>query len=397
MRSERSGIIPAVVGIVVALTLASPVRGQVAADSSGNAPPAVGGGVYDRPFLTNLLGRTAIGGYVEAQTRWEQVDGVRDGLGFQLKRWNIFTATQVNDFVRIGAELEFEELGEEITLEYAAIDIMVHPAATLRAGAILSPLGRFNLSHDSPRNEFTDRPIVSTDIVGTALTEPGIGVLGSFGLGEVGRMTYEAYAVNGFHDGLLNLSSEGVRLPAGKKNFEDNNSSPAAVGRLAWSPSFGYEVAISGHRGAWNIFEIDGEQVEDRLDLTLLAIDGEAVLGGVTFSGEAVRASIELPPTLGGVFASRQHGLYAQAVKEFGSGWVQTMPGSFFEIGARFDAVDFDLDETGDSRKRMTLGLNFRPSRDVAVKLDYVRGRTRDRFNTAGEEAGVLFSIASYF
>ena len=402
MRRGCPGRLPEGAGFIVsflaASLLASPLAAQVtAADSTSRAPTDVGGAAYDRPFLTNLLGRTAIGGYVEAQTRWEQVDGVRDGLGFQLKRWNLFTATQVNDFVRIGAELEIEELGEGIILEYAAIDITVHPALTVRAGAILPPLGRFNLSHDSPRNEFTDRPIVSTDIVGTALTEPGIGVLGSLGVGRAGRLTYEAYAVNGFHDGLLNQSREGVRVPAGKKNFEDNNSSPAAVGRLGWIPSFGYEVAVSGHHGAWNRFVIDGEQVEDRLDLTLLAIDGEATVGGVTLSGEAVRASIDLPPTLPGIFATRQHGLYLQAVKEFGSGWVRTMPDSFFEVGARFDAVDFDLDETGDSRKRVTLGLNFRPSRDVVLKLDYIRGRTRDRFNTAGEEAGILFSIASYF
>lgn len=398
MKAKGPKILSLALALIVAITLpAVPLSAQEANDTSSAVPDAAGMGVYDRPFLTNLLGRTAIGGYVEAQTRWEQVDGVREGLGFELKRWNLFTSTQVNDFVRIGAELEIEELGEEITLEYAAIDITVHPAVTIRAGAILSPLGRFNLSHDSPRNEFTDRPIVSTDIVGTALTEPGIGILGGFGIGRAGRMTYEAYAVNGFHDGLLNLSTEGVRVPAGKKNFADNNSSPAAVGRLGWSPAFGYEVAISGHRGAWNQFRVDGEMVEDRLDLTLLAIDAEGEIGGIVFSGEAVRASIDLPPTLDGMFAARQHGLYAQAVKEFGRGWVRTMPGSFFEIGTRFDAVDFDLDETGDSRKRITLGLNFRPSRDVALKFDYIRGRTRDRFNTAGEEAGLLFSIASYF
>src|SRR5690606_17627356 len=189
--------------------------------------PFVEGGVYDKPYLTSLLGRTAVGGYAEAHARWEQVDGVRDGLGFELTRWNIFTATQVNDIVRIAAELEFEELGEEITLEFAAIDVAIHPSLTLRAGAILSPIGRFNLTHDSPRNEFADRPFVSTDIIGTALTEPGLGALGVIGLGGPARITYEVYAVNGFHDGLINDSPEGTRIPIGKRNANDNNNSPA--------------------------------------------------------------------------------------------------------------------------------------------------------------------------
>jgi hypothetical protein len=382
---------------VVALTAAPTTGLAQVVDSTVAGPPSVPGGVYDKPYLTNLLGRTALGGYAETQARWEQVDGVRDGLGFQLKRWNLFTATRVNDFVRIGAELEVEELGEEITLEYAAIDVTIHPALTLRAGALLSPLGRFNLSHDSPRNEFTDRPIVSTDILGTALTEPGLGVLGLLPIIGAGRVTYELYAVNGFHDGLLNESSEGVRLPAGKKNFEDNNNSLAVVGRLAWSPRSGYELGLSGHRGAWNTFELDGQQVEERLDLTILAVDAEVTVAEIVLSGEAVRASLNLPPTLGAVFAGRQHGLYVQGVREFGRGWVRTMPGSYFETGIRYDAVDFDLDETGDSRKRITLGVNFRPSSDVAMKLNYIRGRTRDRFNNAGDEAGLLFSIATYF
>jgi hypothetical protein len=364
---------------------------------STTARPFVEGGAYDKPYMTRLLGRTAIGGYAEAHARWEQADGITEEAGFELKRWNIFTATQVNDFIRIGTELEFEELAEEITIEFAAIDVAIHPAFTLRAGAILSPLGRFNLSHDSPRNEFTDRPLVSTEIIGTALTEPGIGALGAFGLGGAGRFTYELYAVNGFHDGLINDSPDGTRIPIGKKNFEDNNASPAAVGRIAWSPRLGYELGISGHRGAYNVFFLDGEQVEDRNDLAIWAVDAEATVAGVELSGEAVAANLDIPSGLEGIYAAAQRGLYVQAVRDFGRGWVRTMPGSFFEIGTRYDVVDFDSEFIGDSLQRVTIGLNFRPTEDTALKLDYVRGNTRDRFNNLGEEAGLLFSIATYF
>jgi hypothetical protein len=73
------------------------------------------------------------------------------------------------------------------------------------------------------------------------------------------------------------------------------------------------------------------------------------------------------------------------------------MPQSRFEVGARYDVVDFDLDVTGDTVRRGTLGLNFRPTEDTALKLNYVLGRTRDRFNNPGEQAQMLFSIATYF
>jgi hypothetical protein len=359
--------------------------------------PFVEGGAYDKPYLTRLAGRTAIGGYAEAHARLVRADGLAEETGFELKRWNIFTSTQVNDYIRIGAELEFEELAEQITLEFAAIDFTVHPSLTFRAGAILSPLGRFNLSHDSPRNEFTDRPLVSTEIVGTALTEVGVGALGQFGLGSAGRITYEAYAVNGFHDGLIYDSPDGTRIPLGKRNFEDNNASPAVVGRLTFSPRLGYELGVSAHRGAYNVFRAGGEQVEERRDLAIWAVDLEATVMGLQVSGEAVAARIDMSPGLEGIYASSQRGLYLQALRDFGRGWVRTMPQSRFEIGARYDVVDFDLDVTGDTVRRGTLGLNFRPSEDTALKLNYVLGRTRDRFNNPGEQAQMLFSIATYF
>jgi hypothetical protein len=139
--------------------------------------PFVKGGVYDKPYQTRLFGRTALGGYAEAHARWQEQEGLKDDAGFEAKRFNLFTHTRVSDFVRIGAELEIEEGGEEIKLEFAAIDVLFHTALALRGGMILSPLGKFNLAHDSPMNEFTDRPLVSTEIIGVALSEPGLACL----------------------------------------------------------------------------------------------------------------------------------------------------------------------------------------------------------------------------
>ena len=108
-------------------------------------------------------------------------------------------------------------------------------------------------------------------------------------------------------------------------------------------------------------------------------------------------ASIDVPPGLEGIYASSQHGLYVQAVRELGRGWIATMPSSFFEVGARYETADFDDDLHGDSTRRLTLGASFRPTSDSVLKLNYYRGRSRDRFNNAADEAGLLFSIATYF
>ena len=359
--------------------------------------PFVRGGIYDKPFQTRLLGRTAVGGYAEAHARYERVEGLQDEAGFEAKRFNLFTSTRVSDFVRLAAELEFEDGGREIKLEFAAIDVLIHPALALRGGMLLSPLGRFNLSHDSPLNEFTDRPLVSTDILGVALSEPGFGALGQLGIGRAGRITYEVYGTNGFHDGLITDSEEGTRIPLGRGNFEDNNGSPAVVGRVAWSPTVDYELGISAHHGAYNIFNEEGTQIDERRDLSMFVVDAEALLLGVRVNGEAALATIDVPSSLSGIYASRQHGVYVEGVREFGRGWVRTMPASAFAVKARFDYVDFDAQLAGQTAGQVTVGINFRPTSDSVLKFDYVRGRGRDRFNNLAEHAFVLASVATYF
>jgi hypothetical protein len=370
---------------------------QEPTDTAKTERPFVSGGVYDKPFLTRLQGRTAIGGYAEAHARWQRIEGLRDEAGFEAKRFNIFTNTTVSDFVRIGAELEFEDGGREIKLEYAAIDLRIHPSFALRGGMLLSPLGKFNLSHDSPLNEFTDRPLVATELLGVALSEPGFGALGQFGVGRTGRLTYEIYATNGFHDGLITDSEAGTRIALGRGNFEDNNGAPALVGRIAWSPRIGFELGVSGHHGAYNVFNEEGTVIDERRDLSIAVVDGEAMLLGVQLSAEAALARIDIPAGLEGIYASHQHGVYAEAVKDFGHGWIHTMPGALFSAKLRYDYIDFDTQLHGSSAAQFTAGLNFRPTRDSVLKLDYVRGRGRDEFNNRAEHAFLLASIATYF
>ncbi len=356
----------------------------------------VRGGVYDKPYLFTLSGRAAFGGYAEFHTRWEREDGIGE-FSFVPKRFNLFTAAQVSDFVRFAAELEFEDGTEEINLEFAAIDLTIHRAFTFRTGMILSPIGRFNLSHDSPLNEFTDRPLVSTEIFGVALSEPGLGALGTINTGVSGRITYEAYLVNGFDDGLILDSPDGTRIPDGRQNFEDNNSSPAFVGRLTYSPSLVLEIGVSGHHGAYNEFKRDGAVIDERRNVSLFAIDFDASVAGFRLSGEGGIGRVNVPDPLVGTFASRQSGFYLDILKDFGQSWIPTMPRSFFSAGVRLDVIDLDTQIPGDDTRQITLGANFRPTAETVFKFNYVRGRTTDRFNVAAQFSKLLFSVATYF
>jgi hypothetical protein len=355
------------------------------------------GGRGDRPYLVDLAGRLAIGGYAEGHFRFARQDGVTEELSFEAKRFNLFFNSQISDFVRFGTELEVEEGGEELKLEYMTIDLAVHRSLNLRGGMILVPLGRFNLAHDSPLNPFTDRPLVATDIEAVALSEPGFGAFGLFPMGGPARVTYELYAVNGLDSGVLEGSADGTRIPEGRGNFEDNNNSLSVVGRVAWSPIAGTGIGVSAHTGAYNVSSIEGVEVDERRDVTIWAIDGEAGVGPLQLTGEAAFASIDIPPALGPLFASSQRGFHVDAVLPFWRGRLATMPTSFFAAKVRIDYVDLDTDLPGDDQLRVSAGINFQPTNDTVIKLDGFRGRTHDRFNNPADQFGVLFSVATYF
>jgi hypothetical protein len=358
-----------------------------------NKTPLVKGGITDKPFITQV-NRTLIGGYTEAHFRYERQDGITEELLFENKRFNLFTYSAVSDRVRVAAELEFEEGGEEIKIELAIIDFEVHPSLTFRGGILLAPLGRFNLVHDSPTNDLTDRPLVSTQLIPTALSEAGMGVYGALYPSVQTRITYEIYAVNGFND--LYETASVTRISEGKGNFEDNNNRPAVVGRLGISPMLRLEVGASMHHGAYNVWEIEGVKVTDKHNLTLWALDWEYAWKRFELVGEYAAASIDVPKE-SGIFADSQAGLYGQLNTHFGQGWIGALPDSKFTGVVRFGALDFDTNTDGDSIVRWTFGLNFRPQEETVFKLDYRRNWSRDSFNNLAKGAALLFSLATYF
>ncbi len=386
---------------VLVLFLAGLFAGNVRAEDEPEETPRpfVKGGAYDKPHLfKHSTGKASFGGYAEAHFRYEQEEGVTEELTFVPMRFNLFFHSAVSERFRMAAELEFEEGTEEILLELAILDFELHSSLSLRAGMILTPLGKFNLAHDSPANKVTDRPLVSTQIIPTALSEPGMGVFGAFYPSPQSRVTYELYAVNGLTAGLIEESDAGTRIAKGRGNIEDNNNRPAFAGRIGISLVPEAEVGFSWHTGQYNESKAEDLVVDDARQLRILAVDAEYRRGLYEFVGEYARASIDLPPSLGGsIFAEKQQGFYVQVSAEFLRNVIPTVPGSFFQGVVRYDRIDFDTDLEGDDQTRLTLGLNFRPTEDSVFKLNYLYNRHDDRNNVRALGAGILFSVATYF
>src|SRR5688500_19284197 len=95
-------------GVLLAAMSSSVIGQQRDTVRADTTRPFVRGGVYDKPYQTRLLGRTAIGGYTEAHARYERVDGLTAESGFEAKRFNIFKSTCFSDFVQLVAVMEYE-------------------------------------------------------------------------------------------------------------------------------------------------------------------------------------------------------------------------------------------------------------------------------------------------
>ena len=365
---------------------------------SVRVPSVVKGGIYDRPYLFRPSARIAIGGYAETMVRSEYEQGVNENISFEARRFNIFLFSSISSLIKLTSELEFEHGTEEIKLETALIDVQFYEEFNLRGGILLSPLGKFNIAHDSPRNEFTDRPLVSTRIIPATLSEAGFGFFGSLYPFPEHRLTYETYLVNGFNYDVI-LGGDGTSIPSGRpKAFEeDNNGSPAFVGRLAWVPEFGAELGVSVHTGIYNTFKREGLVVDQKRSATIVAVDGEYELGSLRLKGEFARTRVELPTSLVGLFAERQQGVYAQAAYTILRGILPMYAQSALAIGTRYDYIDLDTDVKGDDIHRLTVGMNIHLVPETVVKLDYQYNWIFDRLNNKIRTAVIQFGIATYF
>ncbi|NIQ58865.1 MAG: hypothetical protein GWN71_37445, partial [Gammaproteobacteria bacterium] len=340
-------------------------------------------GIYGRPFVRRFGRGTALGGYVDLEL---EADLDSDDVDFDLHRFIPFIFAEITERIHFGTELEFEHGAEEIKIEFASLDVAFQEWLNVRGGIVLSPLGKFNLIHDSPVNDLTERPLVNRTIIPTTLSEAGLGVFGTLYPSELSVLTYEAYVVNGFDEGLVYDADAGalragpdVRAGRGSQG-SDNNANKALVARLGYSPVLGLEVGGSIHTGGYaprgGLVVGTTELLSGDERLTILALDGIYNRGPFEVLGEYARSSLDAPVGAPAAFATAQQGYYLQGNYHFGHGLVPYFDGSIFTAVARWDDVDHDTGRDGLGARRLTFGLNWRPVEETVFKLDLLNDWT---------------------
>ncbi|MBH0179162.1 MAG: hypothetical protein HP491_15205 [Nitrospira sp.] len=400
--------------------------------------------VYAKPFVA--FPKAIVGGYMDLQYRTHrnavlETGGYGSGgttNGYDQQRFVPFIYADITEHLKFASEIEIEHgirgnAGQnEISLEFAHVDYLVHELLNVRAGIVLIPLGKFNLLHDSPLNDLTDRPMVSRLVIPSTMSETGAGLYGTFYPGRTGKVDYEVYYTTGpcgyTTNGRPRVSEEnGTRSSRQRKCSSDDgldiNNGKAVSGRLAYSPLLGVEVAGSGYFGNqsatsynplsiyaidWTLqkgpFEIIGEAAWAYARGNSRAIPGSSITGftpGSILSGMNTLNPLSGPP-------QRLWGFYVQGNYHFMPSFLTKLApkrfgeGSTFTAVFRYDRVNLNMDNKGENAgewEQLSFGLNYRPIEDAVIKMSYQY--LPKAFNPVSgqriHDSAFVMSVATYF
>lgn len=367
------------------------------------------GAIYNRPFITLGQTRTAVGGYLEGNTNYFSEDGVSEGFSMELRRFNIFLYSQIGNRIRFLSEIEFEHGTEEIAIETAIIDFNLDPAFNFRGGILLPAIGIFNTNHDSPNWEFVERPISSTDLIPTTLSEVGFGIYGRLYPTENIVLSYDLYVVNGLQDGVI-LNDEGrTHLASGKSEEmfgEDNNGQPMINGRIAYTDRRVGEFGVSYYGGVYNTYRMDGEEVDDPRMLSVLAVDISTSIKSLDIKGEAVMVNVDVPAPINEIYGEKQYGGFIDLIHPILNRPMLGFDKAILNAAVRVEYADFNVGnfttnittEKINENFGLALGIGFRPIPGTLIRANYRYNWVSDVVgNPAARVAGFQFGIASYF
>jgi len=129
----------------------------------------------------------------------------------------LFVSSGIGKRLKFLSEIEFEDGGKEIALEFASLDLELHPLLNLRSGIIMNPIGAFNQNHDGPKWEFIDRPISATQMLPATWSNAGFGLFGKTFKNDW-MFGYEFYLSGNFDNSIIGNTENKTFLPSAKNN-----------------------------------------------------------------------------------------------------------------------------------------------------------------------------------
>lgn len=366
--------------------------------------------VYNRPFVSAGKLPVSVGGYMEVNWQHLATNGISEGHQFQMRRTTLFIASTIGKRLKFLSELEFEDGTKEISIEFAALDIELHPLLNLRGGIILNPIGAFNQNHDGPKWEFTDRPKVATQMLPATWSNAGFGIYGKH-YDKNWMFGYEAYLSGNFDNTIIDNIENKTFLPAAKNNkdrFEEINSGlPLLTTKVAIKNNKIGELGVSYMGGIFNKFQDDGLQIDDKRRLDIFAVDFNTTLTKLkTFiTAEWAWIKINVPATFSQQYGNKQQGGFLDIVQPIIKKKMLGWQNAILNLAFRFEYVDWNVGvftSTGGNIAEdlwsVMPAISFRPTAQTVMRLNYRHQSQRDLLgNPPQKTGGFSFGISTYF
>ncbi|WP_348797301.1 hypothetical protein [Flavobacterium adhaerens] len=366
--------------------------------------------LYNRPALNINKTPISIGGYLEMNWQKMTTDGISEGHQFQARRLSIFMSSAISKRVKFLSEIEFEDGGKEIAIEFASVDVEFHPLVNLRAGIILNPIGSFNQNHDGPKWEFTDRPISSTQMLPATFSNAGAGFFGKK-YTQNWMFGYELYLSGNFDDSIIENAENKTFLPEAKKNperFEEINSGePLFTGKLAVRNNKIGELGVSYMKGIYNKFQEDGIVIDEKRRVSVFALDFNTTIPKTkTFiTTEFAWINVDVPETYSQQFGNKQYGGFMDIVQPILKKTILGWENAVLNVACRLEYVDWNVgtfNETGgnigEDLWSVMPAISFRPTSQTVIRFNYRYQKQRDIFgNPPAITDGMSLGISSYF
>lgn len=402
--------------LLISIFIVSASHGQVDSSLFRKFPVDMSGekmnmdAVYERPFMNVGKLPISLGGYAEVNWQHIGTDGISEGHQFQMRRMTLFVASTISKKIKFLSEIELEEGGKEIAIEFAAIDFEMHPLFNLRGGIVMNPIGSFNQNHDGPKWEFTDRPIASTQMLPATWSNAGFGIFGKKYSGSW-MFGYEFYLTGGFDNSIIDNSENRTFLPASKENderFEESASgTPLVSAKFAVRNKTWGEVGLSYMGGIYNQHEDDGLILDEKRRCDVFAVDYNNTLPvtNTFLTGEWSWVRVDVPETYSQQFGSKQHGGFVDIVQPIIRRSIFGWENAVFNLACRLEYVDWNVglfNETGENISdhlwSIMPAISFRPTTQTVIRLNYRYQHQTDIFgNPPAKTAGLSLGLSSYF
>lgn len=367
--------------------------------------------VYNRPFLVDNDFPVALGGYLEANSIYESEEGVSEGLSLQARRLTVFISSSISKRITFLSEIELEEGGSHIGIEFAAMDVNFHPLLNLRSGIVMNPIGGFNQNHDGPKWEFIDRPEMAVNMLPATWSNPGFGLFGKTYLSNNWTLGYEVYITNGFDNTIIDNEENKTFLPSSKDDpsrFEESfNGAPMYTGKIALKNRFIGEIGLSYMGGVYNQFEIESIEIDSKRRLDVFAIDFNTKIKktNTTIIGEYAYILVDVPSQYGQQYGSKQQGVFIDIVQPVYKKKMLDWEDTQFNLALRGEYVDWNIGEfnetstnIGEDKFSITPAVSFRPTSQTVFRLNYRYNLNRDILNNPRTKgAAWMLGVSTYF